>query len=169
MTKSDDRRAAAREIVEMSQLGPLVLRTIITDMRRAGYDVMPVHLRLLALLADGACNLSELAEKQAVSLPTMSNSISVLVERGWVRRVQAAHDRRMVCLELTAAGRAVLTELGRRIEARLTDSLAPLSRRDYQTLLAGLAILRRVVVPIVSVEKQGCAESGRSVRHKEKK
>ena len=45
--------------------------------------------------------MSELARAQAVSLPTMSNSISAMVERGWVRREAPDGDRRVVMIDVT--------------------------------------------------------------------
>jgi DNA-binding MarR family transcriptional regulator len=67
---------------------------------------------LPVILGEGPHCLSELAEKQAVSLPTTSHSIGKLVERGWVTRSRAHRDWRIVEVELTPAGRAALgTEL----------------------------------------------------------
>ncbi len=153
MTSLGQRRAAAREIVEMVSNIPVVLRAITIELRQPnGYDVTPAHIRLLALLADGACNLSELAERQAVSLPTMSNSISVLVERGWVKRTPSCDDRRMVCLELTPTGRAVLVQAKRQAERRVAALLAPLSQDEYEMLRAGLSILRRTFAPLTHSE-----------------
>ncbi len=152
--RSAKRNRAAQEIVEMSGLIPLVLRVLASGIKPAGYGIVPGHIRLLALLESGPCNLSELAGRQVVSLPTMSNSVSVLAERGWVKRTRSAHDRRMVCLELTPVGRAVLDEIKRQAAVRVADLLAPLSGEEYETLLAGLAVMRRAFEPIVRVAKQ---------------
>jgi DNA-binding MarR family transcriptional regulator len=132
-------QAAAHEIL---QVVPQVMRTLALEMRRTGHTPAPVHCRLLVLLAEGPHNVSELAEKQAVSLPTMSNSITTLVEHGWVTRVRPPHDRRMVQVELTPAGRAALSEIMRSVEARLRELLEPLSPGECDQLLAGLAVLR---------------------------
>jgi len=120
------------------------MRTLAAELRRTGHPVAPSHFRLLGMLAYHSCNLSELAARHAVSLPTMSNSITTLVEQGWVKRVPAVHDRRMVLIELTPAGQAVLAEAERQAEVRMTELLAPLSKADHDTLLAGLAVLRDV-------------------------
>ncbi len=130
---------AARQVLEVV---PLVMRTLASELRRTPYDMAPVHFRLLVLLAERPHNLSELAHRQAVSLPTMSNSITTLVERGWVTRVRPPQDRRMVQVELTAAGQAVLEEILRRGEARVTELLGSLTPAECDRLLAGCAILR---------------------------
>jgi DNA-binding MarR family transcriptional regulator len=131
--------AAAREVL---QVIPQVMRRLALEMRRTGYAPAPVHCRLLILLAERPRNVTELAERQAVSLPTMSNSITALVEQGWVRRVRSADDRRMVMVELTPAGRSVLSDIMRPVEMRVTELLASLSPGECDQLLAGLAVLR---------------------------
>ncbi len=131
-------RIAARQVVEVI---PLVMRTLALEMRSTGYLLAPVHCPLMVMLAEGSHNLSELAETQAVSLPTMSNSISALVERGWVTRVRAPHDRRMVLVELTPAGRTVLEEVKRSVEGRVGRLLASLSPAECDQLLTGLEVL----------------------------
>jgi DNA-binding MarR family transcriptional regulator len=148
MKKTVDQPATARQIMEfiVGAMPPLV-HSIASGLREAGYDdTMLVHVRLLWVLSDGPCNLSKLAGKQAVSLPTMSNSISVLVERGWVKRSQSSHDRRMVCLELTPAGRKILAKVLQHAHRHVTGLLAPLSRQDYDILVAGLAVLQQIFV-----------------------
>ncbi len=145
--RSTDR--VAQEITDLAQIFPLVMRAITARLRQSGCDIMPAHLRLLALLACGSCNLSALAEKQAVSLPTISNSVSVLVERGWVKRVHAPHDRRVVLLELTSDGRAILAKTKEFAALYIAELVAPLSTDDHKALLAGLAVLRRAFSPLV--------------------
>lgn len=120
---------------------PLVMRRLALEMRSTGYLPAPVHCRLMVILAEGPHNLTELAEKQVVSLPTMSSSISRLVERGLVKRVRVPHDRRMVLIELTPAGRSALEEMMRSVEGRVADMLASLSVGECDQLLAGLEVL----------------------------
>jgi DNA-binding MarR family transcriptional regulator len=136
---SSKAETAARQVLEVI---PLVMRTLALELRRTRYTLAPVHFRLLVILAERPHNLTELAEKQAVSLPTMSNSVTTLVERGWVKRVRPAHDRRMVLVELTPAGRGVLNEILRPVEAQVTQLLASLSPAECDQLMAGCAILR---------------------------
>jgi DNA-binding MarR family transcriptional regulator len=136
---SSKAETAARQVLEVI---PLVMRTLASEMRRTRHTLAPVHFRLLVLLAEHPHSVSELADKQAVSLPTMSNSITTLVERDWVKRARPSHDRRLVLVELTPAGRAALKEILRPMEARVAELLASLSTTECDQLLAGCAILR---------------------------
>ena len=144
MSKLTEVRAVSQEIVKVI---PLIMRTIVADQHSSGYWMSPAHMRLLTILAHHSCNLSELALRQAVSLPTMSNSISVLVHRGWVKRVPSSDDRRQVVLELTPDGRAVLCEIKGHAEARVAELLGRLSSDELKSLSAGIAILEQALSP----------------------
>ena len=88
---------------------PLTMRMLGAELRQMEPGLRPAHLRMMGMLYHkGQCNLSAMAEHQVVSKPTMTNTINTLEERGWVRRVRSADDRRVVLVELTDAGREVL-------------------------------------------------------------
>src|SRR3954451_10774788 len=91
-------REAAREILKIV---PLVMRTVAAELRAAGELPAPAHFGLLTMLSAQSRTLTELATLQGVSLPTMSNSISSMVDRGWVRRTAPGRDRRVVIIEVT--------------------------------------------------------------------
>src|SRR5262249_12278252 len=156
----------AREILKIM---PMVMRTVAAELRSAGEFPAPAHFPLLMMLIEHPRTLTELAGLRGVSLPTMSNSISALVQRGWVRRMAPGtmptqalsglglraprsngrlattdiNDRRIVLVEVTPAGRAALERVARSAEARLADVLAPLDLLSRRRLQAGLGVLKR--------------------------
>ncbi|MCB9133795.1 MAG: MarR family transcriptional regulator [Anaerolineales bacterium] len=130
---------AAREFL---QIVPLAMHALGSDMRQATELPVPGHFNLLYMLAEGPHNLRELAERHSVSAPTMSNTISTLVDRGWVARTQSDADRRQICISLTPAGYDVLQAVQTFAENRLTEILAPLSTEEMEQLIAGLSVLR---------------------------
>jgi DNA-binding MarR family transcriptional regulator len=134
-------RETAREIL---QIIPLVMRTVAAELRSAGELPAPAHFGLLSVLSERPRMLTDLASLQGVSLPTMSNSISAMVERGWVRRAAPEKDRRVVMIEVTANGRAALERVAKCAETHLADVLAPLDLPSRRRLQGGLGILRRV-------------------------
>ena len=134
-------RDTAREILEII---PLVMRTVAAELRAAGEMPAPAHFGLLSILSVRPRMLSDLAALQGVSLPTMSNSISAMVERGWVRREAPDGDRRIVMIDVTPTGRAALERVSRAAEAHLADVLAPLDLPARRRLIGGLGILRKV-------------------------
>ena len=104
----------------------------------------PAHFGLLAALGHQSRTLTELAQMQGVSLPTMSNSISTLVERGWVTRSSPAGDRRVTLVEVTALGRSTMDRVTKAAEAHLAVRLADLDASSTRRLHAGLNVLERV-------------------------
>jgi DNA-binding MarR family transcriptional regulator len=138
-------RAQARETArDILKIVPLVMRTVAAELRAAGEMPAPAHFGLLSILSERPRMLTELAAIQGVSLPTMSNSISAMVERGWVRRTAPGTDRRVVIIEVTGAGRAALERVARAAEAHLADVLAPLDLPSRRRLQNGLGVLRKV-------------------------
>jgi DNA-binding MarR family transcriptional regulator len=139
-------RAQARETArDILKIVPLVMRTVAAELRAAGEMPAPAHFGLLSILSERPRMLTELASIQGVTLPTMSNSISAMVERGWARRTAPdAADRRVVMVEVTGAGRAALERVARAAEAHLADVLAPLDLPSRRRLQNGLGVLRKV-------------------------
>src|ERR1041384_5111568 len=119
----DQARESAREILEIA---PQWMRTVAPQLRAAGELPAPAHFGLLSVLSVRPRMLSDLASLQGVSLPTMSNSISAMVELGWVRGEAPDDDRRVVMIDVTATGRAALERVSKAAEAHLADVLAPL-------------------------------------------
>jgi DNA-binding MarR family transcriptional regulator len=134
-------RETARELLEIV---PLVMRTVAAQLRAGGELPAPAHFGLLSLLSERPRMLTDLAGIQGVSLPTMSNSISAMVERGWVRRTAPATDRRVAIIEITAAGRAALERVARAAEGHLAEMVGPLDAPSRRRLHAGLAVLRQL-------------------------
>src|SRR5215212_2650273 len=116
--KRPSARESAREILKIV---PLVMRTVTAQLRAAGELPAPAHFGLLSILTvkSGTVTLTELAALQGVSLPTMSNTISAMVGRGWVQRTAAGRDRRVVRIEVTPEGRATVRRVARSAEAHL--------------------------------------------------
>jgi DNA-binding MarR family transcriptional regulator len=129
----------ARRITEII---PLVMRTLALEIRSTGYLPAPVHCGLLVALSKHPHNLTELAETHAVSLPTMSSTISTLEERGWVTRTRTADDRRVVLVELTAEGEAILEDLTSSVADRVSELLAGLSPAQCEQIVESLELLR---------------------------
>lgn len=152
---SDCNRDAAIEILSIV---PHVMRTVAAELRRSERNILPGHYHVLSLMAGRLLSLSEIADRQHVSLPTMSRSISTLVERGWVERVPDHSDGRITRLKLTSKGRLVLAELQRVAAEAVSRQLAGLTPQDCRALMHGLAVLHRAFERPGWGSKQAAAE-----------
>jgi long-chain acyl-CoA synthetase len=95
--------------------------------------------RVLIHLCEGREAASGLADKLAVSRPSVTGVVDGLVARGLVRRDHESDDRRRVGHELTDAGRRVLAAADAEVKRRLEAIAAPAPAGDP---LAGLEVWR---------------------------
>ncbi len=151
-------RDTAREILRII---PLVMRTVAAELRAAGEMPAPAHFGLLTILGNQPRTLTELALLQGVSLPTMSNSVSTLVQRGWVKRTSPARDRRVVLIEVTPLGKATVERVGKAAEAHLSEMLANVPAAARRRLKAGLGVLRDVFSEAPATRPERAARASR--------
>jgi long-chain acyl-CoA synthetase len=99
-------------------------RTIARLARQVERAVATVELtlsqyRVLGILGEGREAASDLADKLAVSRPSVTGVVDGLVARGLVRRDQTDGDRRRVDIDLTETGRGVLVAADAAVDQRL--------------------------------------------------
>lgn len=122
---------------------PPVMQLITAALRDANYKLSPTQLGVMAALTESSCNLSELAEGMAVSLPTMSAAVSKMTQQGWVGRSRSPHDRRMLILEITPSGQAQLAEIITEVISNVAARFEELTAAELAQLSTGMDILQR--------------------------
>ena len=90
----------------------------------ATLDLSLSQYRALSLLSEGKEAESALADKLAVSRPSVTGVIDGLVARGLVERHHVDGDRRRVGLDLTKDGRRLLAAADKEVDRRLHDIAA---------------------------------------------
>jgi DNA-binding MarR family transcriptional regulator len=120
---------------------PTMMRTIFAETRKSDHHLAHNHFRVLGALASRNCNLSELAEHQNVSLPSMSATVQTLVERGWLERDRSDDDRREITLRMTDEGSRVLAAEHRRLTAWVASKMEALDPKDLKRVERALDIL----------------------------
>lgn len=127
------------------QIGHLIRRahqraSAIFDAVMRGFDVTPVQFAALAKLHDlGPTSQNLLGRTVGVDPATMFGVAGRLAKRGFVRQKPDPSDARLVLLDLTGEGRAVveaMKALGAEVSARTLDPLSPEEARDLTRLLA---------------------------------
>ncbi|HTU87173.1 MAG TPA: MarR family transcriptional regulator [Solirubrobacteraceae bacterium] len=107
---------------ELSQPGRVIARLARqVELAAATLDLTLSQYRALTLLAEGREAASALADKLAVSRPSVTGVIDGLVARKLVTRHHDEGDRRRIGLDLTGEGRRVLAAADAEIERRLRD------------------------------------------------
>jgi DNA-binding MarR family transcriptional regulator len=135
---------AARELLHVVML---VMRTVAADMRRSPGALAPPQMGTLMKVSVAPCTMSALARHLAVSAPTVSKSVDMLVRRGWLERWVDTHDRRQTMVRLTAEGRRVLASIKKRTELHVRQRLVGLTASEREQLVAVTRTLARVLAP----------------------
>lgn len=125
-----------------------------------GLELTVAQYRVLCALDLGAEASSSLAEKLAVSAPSVTTVVDGLVSRGLVdRRHDAGPDRRRVSISLTEAGRSVTAGARDAVAARLSGIAAHLGAPELIELAVdSLQLWARAL----DIERDGAARRGRS-------
>jgi DNA-binding MarR family transcriptional regulator len=102
-----------------------------------------IHLNVLTLLeAEGPLSMTHLAEALDVTVASMTGIVDRMEKRRLVRRRRDAADRRVVLVEVAAAGRKVFGDIDRRRRVGLSKLLSHLSDEELAGLLLGHRALR---------------------------
>jgi len=109
------------------------------ELAAATADISLAQYRLLILLGEGKEAASALADKLAVSRPSVTGVVDGLVARGLVERDHDAEDRRRVRHALTPEGRRVLAAADAEVERRLNEILSHRPESAAAAAFAGLA------------------------------
>lgn len=120
----------------------MIMRGLASEFRKNELNLASSHFGVLLCLSQGVHNLGELAEHLEVSAPTMSNTVGILVRRGWVKRRRDPNDRRVALISLTPEGEDILRQMGKRATDHIEENLADLSDQECKQLVTGLRKLR---------------------------
>jgi len=104
------------------------------------------QVRLLAQIEErGPSRISELADADSCSQPTMTAQVQRLEAGGWVSRVTDPSDARAVLISITDAGAATLDTARAARSAVITPHLAALRPAERATLADAVPVLRRLL------------------------
>jgi DNA-binding MarR family transcriptional regulator len=136
---------ATQELAE--ELG-VVLARLYTFLRRA---ILPKEMSLTQALALntlrdlGPQRVTDLAQLEGVRQPTCTGLVNAMEAQGWVRRCVDDADKRVVLIELTEAGHAVLDRMGEARAAVLDRHLGALSQPERDALATALPGLSKLI------------------------
>ncbi|SES14470.1 MarR family winged helix-turn-helix transcriptional regulator [Corynebacterium cystitidis] len=111
-----------------ARIRPSMTKLYVTYFRIADQsDLTGPQLSIMTRLKDnGASRISQVAHDEGIRMPTASNALHQLEQRGLVRRIREETDRRGVRVELTAVGERELERVGEERTRYLADMLATL-------------------------------------------
>ena len=119
----------------------LVLQSLLSQMDRGllPHDLTHAQWVPLFRLAKGDCGtVAELARDASLDPGAMTRALDRLVAKGLVRRERSEHDRRLVQIALTDAGRAAATLVPAVLCEVMNAHLSDFSPAEWQQLLGFL-------------------------------
>lgn len=132
-------------IARVYALAQRQLRLLLAD-----YELTPATFDVLAnLRRSGAPHrktAGEIASSSLLSTGGTTFRLDRLEQRGLVRRVPAAHDKRVILVELTHDGRALIDEVMAAHLKQEAARLAQVSQQEVTELVNGLRNLERSIV-----------------------
>ena len=110
-------------------------------------DMSMSHFHLMSMLdRHGSMTMSRIAELLGVSVSNATGLIDRIEERGLVERTRVPHDRRVVHVQLTDAGRQMLHEVELFKEDMIHGILNRLDERQLRRVALAMSDLRAAVV-----------------------
>jgi DNA-binding MarR family transcriptional regulator len=141
-----DRSPDTSETAELAGRLRLAVTRLARLMRQqTDTGLSPTLLAALATVeAAGPLTLGELACREQVAPPTITKAVTALEEQGFLSRTVDPGDRRVVRVEITPAGRALLERARTRKNAWLDRRLGALRPEDRRRLFDAIEALERL-------------------------
>jgi DNA-binding MarR family transcriptional regulator len=142
-------------IQELAEELGVVLARLYGFLRRA---ILPKEMSLTQALALntlrdlGPQRITDLAQLEGVRQPTCTGLVNAMEARGWVQRCVDEADKRVVLVELTEAGDAVLDAMSEARAAVLDRYLGALSETERDALASALPGLSKLIEREVDVQ-----------------
>jgi DNA-binding MarR family transcriptional regulator len=121
-------------------------RELRREAREVGVSPEQVSL-LVAVKYSPGIGVNELAARERVSAPAMSNHVDRLERDGLVTRTPSENDRRRVGLTLTDEGKRLLRRVRSRRTAWLASRLGTLTADELSAVEAAIEPLSRLLAP----------------------
>lgn len=107
---------------------------------------LPAGTRVISLLDQhGPLGITQLADLDRCSQPTMSAAVGQLVEQGWVTKGRNPDDARSSVITLSDSGRDELARVRRRHGERVAELVAAHPDLTTDDLATAVAVLRGIL------------------------
>ncbi|WP_353808388.1 MarR family winged helix-turn-helix transcriptional regulator [Agromyces sp. SYSU T00194] len=100
---------------------------------------------LAGLYLNGAHTLTELADRERVSAPSMNRTVNCLQDSGYVERSADPDDGRKTNIALTDAGTTVVSETVSKRDAWLAARVKELPKEDRAVLARAVELMEEIV------------------------
>jgi len=140
---------SAESIGYLMKLGQALLHDAATAAFE-GHDLSFMQWLVLLKMREGVNTASELCQIMWHDTGALTRLLDQLEERGYVERQRSTADRRVVQLQLTAAGRRKTTELTPLVVDRLNAALGGFTRTEFEQFMR---LLKKLIASLRELEQ----------------
>jgi len=115
-----------------------------------GHDLSFMQWIVLVKMREGVSTASELCQIMWHDTGAATRLLDQLEERGYIERQRSTADRRVVQLQLTAAGRRKTTELTPLVVDRLNTALGGFSKAEFEQFMR---LLKKLIASLREMEQ----------------
>jgi DNA-binding MarR family transcriptional regulator len=112
---------------------------------RTATGLSRTEVGLLAALSTRPHRITELAAREGISQPAVTQLVNRLERRGWAERRTHPEDGRVVLVAITDAGAEALEGVRADYRALLHEEITALDDEEVETLAAAVGILDRLI------------------------
>ena len=121
-------------------------KTLVMNGKGSGLDFTLSEIKALAAFrGDGEYTMGELSKNAQVAMPSMTEMVDKLEERGIAERYRDTTDRRVVKVKLTPKGKRLRKEFMRKRLNDLKKMFGTLSKEEFDDLIASLRRARHIL------------------------
>jgi len=127
---------------------PPVWNTVRSHIRAtatAKFDITVEQFHVLRYVRRGKESMSELATAKNISRPAISQAVDILVNKGFLTRVQSTKDRRYVDLALTDAGNNLLDTVFSETRGWMKERMSKLTADELETICQSMEALKKIL------------------------
>lgn len=136
---------AGRPSIDVTRLRVAIARVSRSLRRHELAGLTPTQLSALSTVDKaGPLRLGDLAAAEKIAPSTLTRLVTVLEDRGYVRRGAVPGDARAAALSVTAEGHAILERIRQESTIMLAGSLRTLSPDQLAALIAALPALEQL-------------------------
>src|SRR3954454_21044136 len=137
----------ASDVARILDCLPALRRALGTDVPTspAGETISATQFYAVRALEQRDRTAGELARAISVRLPTLTQIVDALVDRGWIERRDDPTDRRKGWLNLTEKAREAARFAGPAAEDRLETVLCEMTQPQRRALVKGMEALRGAI------------------------
>src|SRR5262245_18822292 len=112
---------------------------------RTATGLSRAEVGVLAALSSRPYRITELAAREGISQPGVTQLVNRLQRRAWVERRTDPQDGRAVVVDITDTGSEALEGVRMEYRALLHEEIAALDDEEVETLAAAVGILDRLI------------------------